>query len=111
MADEVQPASGAPPGEGEFLGRVPTPRGKQVLGIVESRLGFGKMRVVCTDKKVRICRVPGKFKRKIWLKDGDIVLVEPWEFEGDEKGDIIVKYRPAQAGWLRSKGLLKELGM
>ncbi|MCK5233897.1 MAG: translation initiation factor eIF-1A [Candidatus Aenigmarchaeota archaeon] len=95
----------------EYVGRIPTPRGAQTMGVVESRLGFGKMRVVCSDKKLRICRVPGKYKRRIWLREGDIVLVEPWELEGDKKGDIIVKYRPAQVGMLRRQGLLDELGV
>lgn len=110
MVDDTVQAE-ASPAEVEYLGRIPTPRGKQVLGVVESRLGFGKMRVICSDKRSRICRVPGKFKRKIWLKVADVVLVEPWEFEGDAKGDIIVKYRPAQVQWLKSKGFLKDLGM
>jgi len=38
-----------------------------------------------------------------------LVIVEPWEFGGDEKGDIIYKYRPVQVSWLRRKGYLKEL--
>lgn len=93
---------------GEVI-RVRTPRGTEKLGVVEARLGFGKMHVICTDKKMRICRVPGKYRRKIWVREGDIVLVEPWQFEGERKGDIIYKYRKAQTDWLRRRGLLKEL--
>jgi len=93
---------------GEVI-RVRTPRGNEFLGVVESRLGFGKMYIICTDKKMRICRVPGKYRRKIWVREGDVVLVEPWQFEGDKKGDIIYKYRKAQVDWLRRRGLLKEL--
>ncbi len=96
------------PGSSEVV-RVRTPRDKEVLGMIESRLGFGKMHVICTDKKMRICRVPGKYRRKIWVRDGDIVLAVPWEFEGDRKGDIIYKYRKAQVDWLRNKGFLEAL--
>ncbi len=89
--------------------RVRTPRDKEVLGVIESRLGFGKMNVICTDKKIRICRVPGKYRRRIWVREGEIVLVLPWQFEGERKGDIIYKYRRAQSDWLKNKGFLEEL--
>jgi len=35
--------------------------------------------------------------------------VEPWEYSGDGKGDIVYKYTPTQAGFLRRKGYLKQL--
>jgi len=38
--------------------------------------------------------------------ENDVVLVKPWELQGDSKGDIIFKYTKAQAGWLRRKGYL-----
>ncbi|MBU4246616.1 translation initiation factor eIF-1A [archaeon] len=91
--------------------RVRTPRPGQLLGIVESRLGFGKMNIICSDRKARICRVPGKYRQHLWVKEGEIVLVEPWQFEGDKKGDIIYKYRKAQASWLHEHGYLKNLGV
>jgi initiation factor 1A len=36
--------------------------------------------------------------------------VEPWEFEGDKKGDIIFIYTENQANWLKRNGYLKSLG-
>lgn len=89
--------------------RIRLPKGKQVLGIVEIRLGFGKSRVICTDGKVRICKVPGHLKRHLWVRPNNIVLVEPWEIEGDRKGNIIYRYNENQANWLRKKGYLKNL--
>ena len=89
--------------------RVRLPRGKEVLGIVETRLGFGKSRVVCADGKIRICRVPGGLRRELWVRPDNVVIVEPWEYEGDAKGDIIFIYRDNQAAWLRQNGYLKSL--
>ena len=57
----------------------------------------------------RICRIPGRLKRKMWLREGDFVLVEPWELGGDEKGDIIFKYKPTQVEWLKKKGYIKGI--
>ena len=67
------------------------------------------MRVRCMDGKTRICRIPGRLKRKIWVQEGDTLLVEPWELGGDEKGDIIFKYKSNQIEWLKSHGFLKKL--
>jgi len=93
----------------EEISRVKLPKGKQSLGIVDQRLGASRMRVRCLDEKTRICRIPGRLKRKLWVREGDLVLVEPWEFESDIKGDIIFKYRPSQIDWLKRKGFLKKL--
>jgi len=89
--------------------RIKLPRGKQTFGILEQRLGASRTRVRCLDSKARLCRIPGRLKRKLWVRQGDLVIVEPWEFGGDEKGDIIYKYKPIQVSWLRRKGYLKEL--
>jgi translation initiation factor 1A len=95
--------------EEEEIRRVKLPRGTQTIGILEQRLGGSRCKVRCTDGKTRNCRIPGRLKRKLWVREGDIVLVEPWEFGGDEKGDIIFKYKPTQKGWLQSKGFLDKL--
>lgn len=93
----------------EEIRRVKLPRNKETFGILDQRLGASRMRVRCLDGKTRICRIPGRLKRKMWVQEGDIVLVEPWELGGDEKGDIIFKYRQTQVGWLRKSGYLKQL--
>jgi translation initiation factor 1A len=87
--------------------RVKLPRGKEVIGIIEQRLGGNKMMINCMDGKTRNCRVPGRLKRKLWLRPGDVVIVEPWELD-DKKGDVIFKYRINEIEWLRKKGYLKK---
>jgi len=93
----------------EDISRVKLPRGRQTFGIVEQRLGGTRMRVRCLDNKTRICRIPGRYKRRLWIREGDTVLVEPWELSGKEKGDLIFKYKKSQIQWLKGKGYLKEL--
>ncbi|MDP3992136.1 MAG: translation initiation factor eIF-1A [Candidatus Pacearchaeota archaeon] len=93
--------------EEEVITRVRLPRGEEVIGIIEQRLGGNKMLVNCLDGKTRNCRVPGRLKRELWLRPGDIVIIEPWELD-KEKGDVIFKYRPNQVEWLKSKGYLKK---
>jgi translation initiation factor 1A len=86
--------------------RVRLPRNNEVLGILDSRLGGNKMRINCTDGKTRNCRVPGRLKRGLWLRPGDVVIIKPWELD-PEKGDVIFKYRPNQVNWLRKNGHLE----
>ena len=93
----------------EEIRRTKLPRGNQTLGILEQRLGGSRSRVRCLDGKTRICRIPGRLRRGLWVKDGDIVLVEPWELGGDTKGDIVFKYRFNQVKFLRRKGYLDKL--
>ena len=87
--------------------RVRYPRGKEIIGIITQRVGGSRMIVSCMDGKQRNCRVPGRFKRDLWLREGDVILIEPWEFEGDTRADIIFKYTKAEAEKLKRDGLLK----
>ena len=88
--------------------RVRLPRGREVLGILDQRLGASRTRVRCLDGKTRVCRIPGALKRKLWVREGDVLLIEPWELDAD-KGDVVFKYRPSQIEWLKRKGYLKTL--
>jgi translation initiation factor 1A len=95
--------------EQEDIRRTRIPRGEQVIGMCEQRVGGSRMKVRCMDGKTRICRIPGRLKRRLWVREGDILLIEPWELGGDEKGDVIFKYRPIQVKVLKKKGMLKDL--
>lgn len=89
--------------------RVKTPRNNEILGIVEQRVGANRMIVKCLDGKQRNCRIPGALRRRLWIRPGDTVIVKPWEFESDKRGDVIFKYSPAAIEWLKRKGFLKEI--
>lgn len=91
------------------LSRVKLPRGNQTFGVLEQRVGGSRMRVRCLDGKTRICRIPGRLKKRLWVREGDILLIEPWELGGDSKGDVIFKYKPNQVLFLKNKGYLKKL--
>ena len=91
----------------EEIKRVRLPQKREVLGVVEQRLGGSRMYVKCLDNRIRISRIPGRLKRRLWVREGDIVIIEPWELGGDDKGDIVYKYRPIQVDFLKKKGHLK----
>ena len=91
------------------ISRIRLPRGRETIGLLEERLGASRIRVRCLDGKTRICRIPGRLKRRLWVRPNDIVIVEPWEFSGDDKGDVIFKYTPTQVSFLKNKGYLRKI--
>jgi translation initiation factor 1A len=88
--------------------RVRTPRkeNKEVLAIVENMLGANHVRLRCMDGVVRMGRIPGSMKKKTWIREGDIVIAVPWDFQ-NEKAEVIWKYTRPQVNWLERKGYLK----
>ena len=94
---------GAPVHEGPV--RVKMPKEKEVIGIIAQRVGGSRMLVSCMDGKTRNCRVPGRLRRGMWLREGDVIIVKPWEFD-DEKGDVLFKYSKAAIERLKKMGKL-----
>jgi translation initiation factor 1A len=91
--------------EGELREMV-MPEEGQLLGVVTQMLGYDRLMVKCGDGHERVCRIRGKMKRRVWIKVGDVVLVAPWDFQVDSRGDILWRYTESQANALRSQGRL-----
>jgi translation initiation factor 1A len=89
------------------LQRMILPSENDVLGIAIKMLGSERIMVKCQDGKERLCRIRGKLKRRVWVREGDVVLVSPWDFQSDTRGDIFWRYRRNQVEWLRNHGYLK----
>lgn len=83
------------------------PASTDVLGIAAKILGAERILVKCQDGKERVCTVRGKLKRRVWMREGDIVLVSPWDFQSDTGGDIFWRYRKNQTEWLQGHSYLK----
>jgi len=94
--------------QGNEVIRVPLPREGQMFGIIEQPLGSGWMDVRCADGKIRRCRIPGKLKRRMWMRTGDVVIVQPWEVQSDERADIVYRYTRTQVDWLLRRGKISQ---
>ena len=84
---------------------------EQEYGFVEQLLGDMRCLVFCSDRQARVCHIRGRFRRRVWINLGDVVLVSVREFEKD-RGDIIYKYNMEEVEHLKSSqefdyGLLK----
>jgi translation initiation factor 1A len=79
----------------------------EIFGIANQLLGASKIKVLCEDGKARLGRIPGKIRRRMWIREGDLLILRPWEFQ-DEKADIIYRYTLTQAKYLSRTGRLPE---
>jgi len=88
--------------------RVPNTSVLEMFGKVIQLMGVNNIQIICEDGKERICRIPGKMFKHIWLKPGDIVIVKLWDFQ-PTKGDVMWRYIGFQITQLERRGLLTEL--
>ena len=78
--------------------------GIQDYALVKKKLGDCRFTCVAQKNSIDIlCHVRGKMKKRIWINEGDIVLITLREYE-DGKADIIHKYSPEDANVLRKNG-------
>ena len=89
--------------------KMPKQREGEMFAVVMAELGGARFSCYCEDGKERVCRIPGRLKRKVWVREGDYVIVKPWDIEGDKKGDILWRYRPLEVEWLKNRNYLKDL--
>jgi len=87
--------------EEEIKKSMTLPNENDVLGVVTKILGQGRVMVKCQDDGRRLCRIRGKMKRRKWVRENDVVLVSPWEFKSEERGDIFFRYTKNQVRWMR----------
>ena len=78
----------------------------EVYGIVTEMLGASRVLVRCYDGEERTCRIPGRMKKKVWIREDDLVIVEPWDFQ-DEKGDIVHRYENKPKEILIDEGVME----
>jgi len=97
------------PEEGEYV-RSPMPKKmkREMFAIADQLLGASKIRIICADGESRMGRIRGKLRKRMWIREGDLLIIRPWEFQ-DEKADIIYRYTRTQATNLARKGVIPEV--
>ncbi len=82
------------------------PQTGEVIGTVIKIAGATRFLVKCMDGKERLCIIPGRLRRRFWIKENDVVIVRPWVVQSDERGDIIMRYSQLDIQKLKERGLL-----
>lgn len=79
----------------------------QVYALVKKRMGGSYLSVECSDKKIRSALLPGKFKKRVWIYPGDIILCDLGAKGDDDSCLVNHKYRPGEVLLLQSKGYIE----
>ena len=74
---------------------------------VVKMLGNGRLEAMCFDGEKRLAHIRGKLRKKVWINQGDIILLSLRDYQ-DEKGDVILKYTADEARNLKAYGELPE---
>ena len=77
----------------------------QAYARVNKMLGDGRLEAKCSDGKIRICHIRGKFRKRVWINAEDLVLVDIREYQPD-KADVVHKYTNDEDRTLDSYGEL-----
>ena len=81
----------------------------ELYGRVIRNLGNLNMNVYCNDNVIRICKVRGSMRKRIWINVGDLVIISLRNFENEglkkdmseaekraiDRGDIVHKIDPS----------------
>ena len=83
------------------------PQQGEILGRVVKISGGNQVIVACVDGQTRLCRIRGKMKRRMWIRERDVVLVSPWDFD-NKHADIMWRYIKDHADWLENNGYMNK---
>merc|ERR1712122_149429 len=62
---------------------------------------------MCFDGIKRLCHIRGKLRKKVWINQGDIILVGLRDYQ-DAKADVILKYNADEARNLKTYGEIPD---
>jgi len=83
------------------------PKG-EMFAVAETFQGGSRLQVICEDGIRRMGRIPGKLRRRMWVRENDLLIVVPWSFQ-DSKADVKFRYTPTQTANLKRRGKIPEI--
>ena len=83
------------------------PKG-EMFAVAETFQGGSRLQVICEDGVRRMGRIPGKLRRRMWVRENDLLIVVPWSFQ-DSKADVKFRYTPTQTSNLKRRGKIPEI--
>ena len=91
-----------------FTKKVKLPIKDQQFAVVSEMSGGSRMTALCEDGKTRMVRIGGKFKKRMWVRERDLILIKPWPVQGDRKADLVHRYLPNERNWILKRDILPE---
>ncbi len=93
--------------DGKIRVKMPNKKVNEMFALAQQLLGGRRVTVLCEDGETRMARIPGKMRRRQWVREGDLIIIWPWDFQ-DSKADVKHRYTKTQAMYLSRKGVLPD---
>lgn len=88
------------------------PTRDEQFAVVMEMSGGSRLTAMCEDGNTRMVRIGGKFKKRMWVRMNDLILIKPWPVQGDKKADLVYRYLPTERKWIINRDILpKELNI
>jgi len=84
------------------------PAKDEQFAVVMEMSGGSRMKALCEDGKTRMVRIGGRFKKRMWVRENDLILVKPWVVQAESKADLVHRYLPTERKWILSRNIIPE---
>ncbi len=88
--------------------KVKLPTKDEQFAVVVEMSGGSRLRAMCEDGKTRMVRIGGKFKKRMWVRENDLILIKPWTVQAESKADLVHRYLPTERKWVLSRDIIPE---
>ena len=94
--------------------KMPNRKMGEMFARVVDIYGNERMQVFCADGQHRVGRIRGKIKKRVWIRKGDLVVINPWSFETvvkDKMGkcEISWRYTKSEISWLNRNRRIPDI--
>jgi translation initiation factor 1A len=96
--------------QAEMISRIRYPNREELemFAVATQLMGTDQVKTIAEDGIERQARIPGKMRKKVWIRQGDLLIIRLWSFQ-TRKADIVWRFLGTQTGHIKRKGLLKNL--
>jgi translation initiation factor 1A len=91
-----------------IIKKVKLPYKDEQFAVVIEMSGGSRLKAMCEDGKTRMVRIGGRFKKRMWVRVNDLILIKPWPIQADIKADLVYRYLPTQRNWILNKDIIPE---
>ena len=88
--------------------RYPKREELEMFAVATQLMGTNQVKAMCEDGIERQCRIPGKMRKKVWIRAGDLLIIKLWSFQ-PKKANIVWRFLGTQMEHIKRKGLLTKL--
>jgi translation initiation factor 1A len=88
--------------------KVKLPVKDEQFAVVSEMSGGSRLKAMCEDGQTRMVRIGGKFKRRMWVRENDLILIKPWTVQTESKADLVHRYLPTERKWILNRDIIPE---